>query len=167
MKNYVFDNLYIFKTPEDVNKNFCKKICEYINNNVEIKYLWSANLPYTPFTPDPDTSYITKSIGTGIIELTKINFFPAALDRWCTEISIMLRSNLQIPAADGWQLPIHKYNQNAIIKIVFNKENNFESSTLEFCKQFINKFKISFLNQQTISGTHGQFVGISQMIEIK
>lgn len=149
-------------TQEDSVLRLSKGIGEYISNNVEIIYSWTAQTTSTPPVTDPvvsfttDVSYNNSSIGLF-----------SSLEQFYTNLNIFLHNNLSINIPTGFSLPLI-FIPSGLVSISLTSDlNSFDTAMLSFCTQLITTFKTNYLNTTFIPGNRIEtYYGNAVMISI-
>lgn len=164
MKDFIYPPMKNLYDASQATKTFCENICEYINKNAVITYSWTASNPSGD--PDPITVFKTNSTGKGYVELSNITTIGAGVDYWCTQMSLVIKTKMQIEVPDTWILSPMLFSQSGKINIVMSGETDFESASTNFCNQFLTSFKSSFINTIPVSGKHLSYTGSATMVSI-
>jgi hypothetical protein len=136
----------------NANKKYGDAILEYIVDNMDITYGWSATNQSSGAT-DPATSFKAKLSGSGTLtpSVTFADFL--------IKLAALIKSSIVISPATGFSLSPLSFNPAGVLIVVMNKENAQDSAMKNLCSQIITSLKSSFPNPAAISGSHSAFSG--------
>jgi hypothetical protein len=136
----------------NANKKFGDAVLEYICDNMDITYGWSASNPASG-APDPTTSFKASISGSGTLPVS--GNFPLFL----IALAVLIKAALTISPPGGFSLAPLTFNPAGAFSIAMANEDNQENAILHFCQQCIASLKSSFPNPASVSGSHGAFTG--------
>lgn len=136
----------------NANKKFGDAILEYIIDNMDITYGWSAT-NQSSGASDPTISFKASLSGSGT--LTPSVIFADFL----IKLAALIKSSITISPASGFSLSSLSFNPAGVLIAVMGKEDNQDAAMQNLCSQIIASLKSSFPNPASVSGTHGAFSG--------
>lgn len=136
----------------NANKKYGDAILEYIINNMDITYGWSATNPSSGAS-DPVTSFKASLSGSGTLtpSLTFADFL--------IKLAALIKSSIAISPASGFSLSPLTFNPAGVLIVVMGKEDSQDAAMQNLCSQIITSLKSSFPNPAPVSGTHAAFSG--------
>jgi len=134
------------------NKKFGDAVLEYIVDNMDITYSWSA-VNESSGVKDPTTSFKASLSGTGtlIVSGTFADFL--------LKLAALIKSSIKIAPASGFTLSPLSFNPSGVITATMNKEKSQDAAMQNLCSQIITSLKSSFPNPTPVSGKHAAFSG--------
>jgi hypothetical protein len=134
-------------------------IARYLCRETEVKYSWIAQIPDTPPTPDPVTSYTTKKItGDFICNPTRMSNPVMHGVILGNQITTGIRK-LQIFPAAGWTVPPGKFLCSPPIVLPPYPSSDSSQYWLYGAGVILRYYKM-WINPQPLAGTHGPYIGM-------
>jgi len=134
------------------NKKFGDAILEYIVDNMDITYSWSATNPSSG-VPDPVVLFKASLSGSGTLVPS------ATFADFLLKLAALIKASITISPAPGFSLSPLSFNPVGVITAVMNKENGQDTAMQKLCAQIITSLKSSFPNPAPASGSHAAFNG--------
>jgi len=136
----------------NANKKYGDAILEYIIDNMDITYSWSATNPSSGVS-DPVVSFKASLSGSGTLtpSLTFADFL--------IKLAAIIKSSIVISPASGFSLSPLSFNPAGVLIVVMGKEDNQDAAMQNLCSQIITSLKSSFPDPAPVSGTHAAFSG--------
>jgi hypothetical protein len=133
-------------------------IARYLTRKTTVKYTWAGQIPGTPPTPDPVTSYTTKKVtGDFICTLTHARSPVLHGIRLGKQITDGIRKFSIFPEA-GWVVPTGKFLCSPAIVLPPYPTLN-ESKYWVFQSGVILRYYTAWVNPALLPGTHGYYIG--------
>jgi hypothetical protein len=136
----------------NANKKFGDAVLEYICDNMDITYGWSATNPSSGAS-DPTTSFKASISGTGTLSVS------GSFTLFLVALATLIKSSLTISPPGGFSLAPLTFNPAGAFSVTMANEDNQDNAMLHFCQQCISSLKSSFPNPTPVSGSHAAFTG--------
>jgi len=134
------------------NKGFGDAVLEYIVDNMDITYGWSATNPASG-VPDPIVTFKASLSGSGTLAPS------GTFEDFLLKLAALIKSSISISPAVGFSLAPLSFNPLGVITAVMNKETDQDTAMQNLCSQIIASLKTSFPNTAPASGSHAAFTG--------
>jgi len=134
------------------NKKFGDAVLEYIVDNMDITYSWSATNPSSG-VPDPVVVFQASLSGSGTLVPS------ATFADFLLKLAALIKASIIISPALGFSLSPLSFNPAGVITAVMNKEDGQDAAMKNLCTQIIASLKLSFPNPTPASGSHAAFTG--------
>ena len=138
---------------------FDKGLTEYVENNIEIEYGWSAVLPPPASSSDPITSFTSKLVITN-----KRIGHPPNVTAWGTMIRICFASGI-IQHPPAFAVPSGTLLTVAPL-VIAPPPGNYPAPLLNICTA-IYVWLLTCINPTPLQGTHGPFIGATTGMVIR
>ena len=144
----------------DANNKFYKALCNYVEENAQVFYGWTAFLTSTPFSPDPQIVIEAKIKTTGSLSPNGSTTCEAALAQFSADLnrnaamwSIVWPTGFSLSPA--FVIPT--------IKITPSMATEQQSAMIAVCAQIIAGLKQA---TPTSTGTHAAFAGTATFTQL-
>jgi hypothetical protein len=133
------------------NKKFGDAVLEYIIDNMDITYGWSATNPSSG-APDTVVSFEGSLSGSGTLPV------PGSFPSFLAALADLIKS-LTISVPPGFSVSPLAFNPAGAITVTMAGETTQDAAMEHFCSQVIASLKTSFPNPAPASGSHAAFIG--------
>lgn len=160
MANAIIGSINKSSDAKEANNSFYKALCDYVEENAEVYYSWTAFLTSTPYSPDPTVMIQPKIKTTGSLSPSgatdcnsAMSIFSADLNRNAAQWQIVWPAGFSLSPA--FVIPT--------VNITPSMATNQQDAMKAVCSQIIAGIKAA---TPSAGGTHGPYAGSATFIQI-
>jgi len=136
----------------NANKKFGDAILEYIVDNMDITYGWSATNPSSGAT-DPQVSFKASLSGSGTLSVS------SSFELFLLTLAAFIKSSIRISPATGFTISPLSFNPLGVITATKSNLEDPDEAMEDFCDKIIKSLIATFSNPAPSGGSHGVFTG--------